>query len=189
MIRYLWIFATIFIFFAGIIEAKADGPYLDLKIAAVAPSTIRDASKVGQFDLDFSNGISGSFAAGWAFKHARMEAEVNLIGADFDIVDGGIDQTLSDGSIKTFMINAYYDLADDFIVIPYVGAGVGLGTTDLTLSSTGSHLAYQAMAGIKYNLSGNFWVGAAYRYMNVQTDSGVETFKSSMFMATFGIAF
>ena len=170
-------------------SAQADGPYLDVKLAAVAPSTLRGATEVGQYDLDFENGISASLAAGWAFDHLRTEVELNLIGADFDIVDGGVDETITDGSMKTAMVNVYYDLTDGFPVTPYVGMGAGISFSDLNSLSTGNHLAYQGMAGFRYNLSGQFWVGAEYRYMNTKTDGDLEAFKSSLFMATFSVGF
>ena len=169
--------------------ARADGPYLDVKLAAVAPATIRGATQVGSYDLNFDNGISAGIAVGWAFDHLRTEAEVNIIGADFKLIDGALDETVTDGSMKTVMANAYYDLTDGFPVTPYVGLGAGMSFSDLGNISDGGHLAYQAMAGFRYNLSGQFWVGAEYRYMNTKTDGDLEDFKSSLFMATFSVGF
>ena len=194
MTRFPTLFGLLGISFMAAITAApqtalADGPYLDVKLAAVAPKTIKGATQVGQFNLDFENGFSGAIAAGWAFEHFRTDLEFNLIGADFDVVDGGIDQTITDGSLKTLMTNVYYDLTDGFFVTPYVGVGVGISFTDFNNISDGKHVAYQGMAGFRYNLSGNFWVGAEYRYLNTGSDQGIDNFKSSSFMATFSLGF
>jgi len=169
--------------------ARADGPYLDVKLAAVTPATIRGATQVGSYDLNFEDGISAGISVGWAFDHFRSEVELNILGADFDVVDNALDETITDGSMKTAMVNAYYDLTDGFPVTPYVGLGAGMSFSDLGAVSDGGHLAYQAMAGFRYNLSGQFWVGAEYRYMNTKTDGDLEDFKSSLFMATFSVGF
>ena len=170
-------------------SAMADGPYLEVKLAAIAPSNIKDATKVGNYSLDFENGYSGSLAVGWATDYLRVEGEINFIGANFDIEDGALDQTLTDGSLKTLMANIYYDLTDDFIITPYIGVGLGYANNSLKDLSEGSHIAAQAMVGAKYELTDNLWIGGEFRHLKSGTDGDLEDFKANSFMATFKIGF
>ncbi len=167
----------------------ADGPYMELKIGANAPSTAKDLTQLGSFSLNFDKGFTGALALGFATDHMRFEAEISVTDANFRIDQGLPSLSALDGSLVTAMANAYYDLTNDFIVTPYIGVGVGYASTKLSTASGGKRAAFQAMAGLKYEIKGNVWVGGEYRYFRTGTDGDLDSFKSSSFMATFAIGF
>ncbi len=177
----------LFIFWSS--ASWADGPYMELKFGANSPSTLKDLTQVGSFSLNFNNGFTGALAVGFATDHIRFEIELSTTDAKFRIDQGVPNTTAFDGSLVTAMANAYYDLTNDFIITPYVGVGVGYASTKLSTASDGKRPAFQAMAGFKYEIKSNFWVGGEYRYFKTGADGKLDGFKSSSFMATFAIGF
>ena len=99
--------------------------------------------------------------------------------------------TTGDAHAVSFMSNGYYDFKTDSRFVPYVGAGIGLA--DVTLDRVSVNgvpatndsdlaFAYQAMAGIGYQLSPNGTIFTGYRYFAVDdptfTDTTGEKFHS-----------
>ncbi len=188
MLRTRHIISVLFTAFFGFVmlagTAAADGLYIELKMGASAPSTLKDSVNPGALSLDFKNGFVGSLAVGLNFDNIRIEGELGIAGADFDILDGNADATILDGKLVTGMVNVYYDLLDDKIITPYVGLGTGLSTTKLSTQSDGAKLAFQAMVGFRYNFSGRMWFGGEYRYFRSGTDGTLKAFQANSFRAT-----
>ncbi|MGY8985400.1 MAG: outer membrane protein [Sphingomonadales bacterium] len=180
----------LFVFWSSI--SLADGPYIELKLGANAPSNLKDLTQVGNFSLDFSNGFTGALSLGFATDHMRFEAELSVTDANFtsmnDVQAAIIDRQI-DGGLVTAMVNGYYDLTDDFIITPYVGIGVGYASTNLSTISNSKRPAFQGITGFKYKVKDNFWVGGEYRYFRTGTEGELDSFKSSSFMTTFEVGF
>ena len=100
-------------------------------------------------------------------------------GTCFDVTEGNF-------SSAVFMANAYLDLGTWWCLTPYIGAGVGsaynriTGVQDNGINSDGSvgfgfttsdaanwNLAWNAQAGLTYNVNNNFKVDFSARYLHL----------------------
>ena len=74
---------------------------------------------------------------------------------------------------QSVMLNTYYHLPTGTALTPYIGAGIGVshvkGTADI-LGYSGNikktNFAWQAGAGISYDITDHFAIDAGYRYMD-----------------------
>ncbi len=110
------------------------------------------------------------------------------LGRAFDVYDG-------DHSALVFLANGYVDLGTWFCLTPFVGAGVGavyhrtaavsdmginnngLGSSALGFASndqTNWSFAWALHAGVAYNVTNNFKMELAYRYLNMGSANTVE---------------
>jgi len=137
------------------------------------PGRDREAS----FDNGF--GFAGALGHGMG-EHVRLEGEIAYRSNDQDFLlpgDGG------EGSASSwaFMGNAYYDFNAGGRLRPYVGFGLGaalvahegFATSDLfedpeqkLVDDEGWAFAYQAMAGVRGDVSPNWGWNAEYRYFS-----------------------
>jgi opacity protein-like surface antigen len=109
-------------------------------------------------------------------------------GTCFDVTDGNLSSTV-------VMANAYIDLGTWWCLTPYIGAGVGgaynriTGVQDLGLNSDGTNgfgftmndssqwnLAWNAQAGLTYNVTNNFKVDMNVRYLHLGSPQTAEVF-------------
>jgi opacity protein-like surface antigen len=123
--------------------------------------------------------ITAEYRADAAFKALGSYTEFCPGGRCFDLYDGH-------HSAWVFLANAYIDLGTWWCITPFVGAGVGAaytrssGLTDIGFISDGStgfgfasqefnkwNLAWAVHAGLAYNVTNNFKVELAYRYLNM----------------------
>jgi opacity protein-like surface antigen len=135
--------------------------------------------------VDFGTGFSGGAALGVILPFGfRVEGEFGFIHAPVNS-DGG---TKTDGSFNhyLFMANAYYHFDLFGPIKPYVGFGLGashvhedwkpfsdrLGTF-FNVDETRTEFAYQARAGITFELTRQLDLSAGYRFVHV--DGGNET--------------
>jgi OOP family OmpA-OmpF porin len=137
------------------------------------------SGRPGREDVqEFETTWSASAAVGRAFPFGlRVEGELGLFYVPVKR-DGGVEV---DGSIKNYLVmaNAYYDLKLGAFK-PFVGVGLGgarvnddrevfangLGTK-LDVDETRTAFAYQARAGIAYELSQLWDLTAGYRYLHI----------------------
>ena len=116
-------------------------------------------------DVDLSNGFVVSGALGTALSGGlRVEGELVYSSNDLDS-----DEDFEDVSVQHWavMANAIYDFSMG-AVTPYVGAGVGYGSTSLDTEDDeldDSGLAWQLRAGVTFGESVKWDVG--YRYLNL----------------------
>jgi len=110
------------------------------------------------------------------------------LGRAFDVYDG-------DHSAMVFMANGYVDLGTWFCLTPFVGAGVGaayhrtasvsdtginnngLGSSAFGFASadqTNWNFAWALHAGVAYNVTNNFKMELAYRYLNMGSANTAE---------------
>lgn len=112
----------------------------------------------------------------------RAKTQVNAIGSY--TFDGGTFGDAYQGYLKSwvFLANAYVDLGTWNCFTPFVGAGIGAAYntladfTDVGVGTSGRgfgrntsewHTAWALHAGVAYNVTKNFKVELAYRYLNL----------------------
>ena len=150
------------------------------------PALANRGYSVSSGKADFNIGIAGGLALGWGFGNGlRAEIEGSYHGNNFKKISGfnayqngafiGSASTANaaqnpNGTQQTpaVMVNALYDfhIADLPWLIPYVGAGVGVGWTSIASNSFG-YATQNAILGLNGNQSStNFayqaMLGAAY---------------------------
>jgi opacity protein-like surface antigen len=109
-------------------------------------------------------------------------------GTCFDVTEGNLSSTV-------VMANAYVDLGTWWCLTPYIGAGIGgaynrtTGVQDMGLNSDGTtgfgfttndasqwNLAWNAQAGLSYNVTNNFKVDLNVRYLHLGSPQTSEVF-------------
>lgn len=144
-------------------------------------------SETTPVEVEFNTGFGVGGVAGYAFPMGlRVESEFTYRRNGLDAVTftdpaAGIpDPVGADGHFRSFalMANGYYELDLGWPVMPYVGAGIGVARTKIEIdefSAFGTALpavfddsdtvfAYQAMAGLAYQLMPSMAVGIEYRF-------------------------
>jgi opacity protein-like surface antigen len=128
----------------------------------------------------------------------RTKAMFKTIGSYTNFCAGGgtcFDVTQGNLSSTVVMANAYVDLGTWWCLTPYVGAGIGgaynrtTGVQDMGLNSDGTtgfgftmndasqwSLAWNAQAGLTYNVTNNFKVDLNVRYLHLGSPETSEVF-------------
>lgn len=121
----------------------------------------------------------------------RMKSKFKTIGSYTEFCPSGRCFDVYDGSHAAIvaLANVYIDMGTWWCLTPFIGGGIGVahhqvsgltdvgyisgpGTTGFGLASTSSsqtNLAWAAHAGLTYNVTNNFKVEFAYRYLNMGT--------------------
>ncbi len=146
--------------------------------------TLNDAANISH---DYGYDVGG--LVGYDFGGFRAEVEVAYKSAAAEqtaVALGGIPQgpasTVSTGNFNTngsasalsFMVNGMLDFGDDDGIQGFVGGGVGVARTKVQnilanpiwLNDSDTGLAWQAIAGVRAPLSGNWDAGLKYRFFN-----------------------
>jgi opacity protein-like surface antigen len=122
--------------------------------------------------VEYKTGYAVRGAIGLKMEDIRVEGEIGYHRNDVDKLFGvSLDDLDLDanGSMWTFMANAYYDIDTDSSIKPYVMAGAGLA--DATIKdefgdeSSSSQFAWQVGAGIGIKSSENVTFDLGYRYL------------------------
>jgi opacity protein-like surface antigen len=130
--------------------------------------------------ISYKTGFTGSGAVGYAFPFGlRVEGEFGFVSSPLD-KDSGIDVG---GSVKSYLLmaNAYYDLRLAVLgpFRPYVGFGIGGARVNYDhefINSVGlkasvddwrTAFAYQARAGVIYDVNRWLDLSLGYRYVNI----------------------
>jgi len=155
---------------------KASGLYVGLTGGLNALSeTDVSGGGIGS-DIEFDPGWALAPAIGYKFENGlRAEFEGAFRSNDVEDITG-VAGSGGDAESLSAMINVLYDF-DDMVdiggVTPYLGLGFGFAQIDFdniaplggsTLSDTEDALAYQAMAGLAYQISDAVTLVAEYRY-------------------------
>jgi outer membrane protein OmpA-like peptidoglycan-associated protein len=137
--------------------------------------------------LDFDTGWAGFITAGYAFDNNwRIEAELGYRTNDFGVdpffngklpsivrTDALIDPYSTIGgdlTEYTAMINVIYDvpLTDKLTFSVGVGAGVDFANVEVAgFDDTDTNFAYQAIAGVSYEITKRLDLTLTYRYLHV----------------------
>ena len=132
--------------------------------------------------LDYDRGYNLGGSVGYQFGGPfRLEAEVVYRKNDIDTftVNGArLGGAAGDVSSLALMVNGFYDIQTGTAFTPYVGLGVGYArvSTDgitatgagATISDDDNKFAYQAIAGLAYQLTPEVSLTADYRYFATQ---------------------
>ena len=129
------------------------------------------------FGYDFSYHFGVPVRIEGEYIHiVRVDADTRPIFSDASPPAGGI---ANNASIRTLMMNTYYDWDLDTWYTPYVGFGIGYGRNhsgaNLLDFGTGirdevdtetHNIAWSLMAGMQFDMSDNWFADLGYRYID-----------------------
>jgi len=160
--------ATCFAFSAS---AGGISPYVGAKFGAA----LQKADFKGEYGKKFDETkMFGSAAAGLAFKLSAGAIRTELEYTYRQEIEG---KYAADGKAKektqSLFLNVYYDLPVKWVVVPYVGAGIGYSKAqlkDVDVNEWGKSkkiVGWNVGAGLAYNITKNFAIDAGYRYVDI----------------------
>jgi len=148
----------------GTVKAKADA-----RLSFTPDDTTVDPSSISG-DGDIDNGFGVGAAAGYAMGNGvRVEGETFYTTND---LGGFKDLGVEDVKLQHmgFFANVLYDIPMSGSFQPYVGGGVGYGSTTFNVDSNEQHdqgAAWQLKAGVSYPLNDSLSLDLGYRYMHM----------------------
>jgi opacity protein-like surface antigen len=174
------------------IQTFGDFPHSQTNSAFVWPASWAIVQKDIQNTTIFGGGIGYEWN-NWfrtdVTAEYRTKALFKATGSYTNFCAGGgtcFDVTEGNFSSAVFMANAYLDLGTWWCLTPYIGAGIGsaynriTGVQDNGINSDGSvgfgfttadaanwNLAWNAQAGLTYNVNNNFKVDFSARYLHL----------------------
>jgi len=165
-------------------ELRSGNTYLRLSGGALVMDDIKMSGGGLTGELSFDTGWVVSGAIGYNLSpQFAVEAELTYLTADFDTASvAGVGSAPVDGDLSSFltMVNANFHPMAGGSFDPYIGAGIGMAFSEVSIDSVGGaplnrsadseDLALQANAGFDMNLGNGKKVGAQYRY--IWTDTG-----------------
>ena len=161
---------------------------------ADATRTFDDAYRV-----NFGTGLDVDAIAGYDFGFVRLEGELGYKHASVDSVNipataapiGPTSGIVGGGRLNVLsgMINALLDFGNDDALSGYIGGGIGIADIKLSagtdtpgahaFSDRDSHVALQAIAGVRYAVSSNIDVGLKYRHFEARGLKFSDTFNGA----------
>ena len=144
-------------------ETSADTRIIGVALGKRSVLTGADA------EISHKWGWAAGGLAGYDFGSFRLQADVIFRRNVFDKTTvSGVEGDAS-GRVSSLapMVSALYDIPTGTSFVPYVGAGIGASRT--TVRSDGAKegkwgIAYQGIAGLRYDMSRNLALGVEYRY-------------------------
>jgi opacity protein-like surface antigen len=137
-------------------------------------------------DAEFDDGFVAGVAVGYDFDtgneygygDARLEVEFSYRKNDFDQVKFQGAEIAADGEVnsQSLMANAYYLVENPSIVKPFFLFGIGAARIDIDEASIAGvnfidedeyNLAYQAGAGLAFELTESLELDLGYRYFRI----------------------
>lgn len=129
------------------------------------------------FGYDFSYHFGANIRVEGEFIHiARVDADTRPIFSDGTLPSTGIENNVS---IRTLMMNVFYDWDLGTWYTPHVGFGVGYGRNHSSAEShnlatnrinavetTTDNIAWSLMAGVQLDASENWFADVGYRYID-----------------------
>lgn len=191
------------------IAYSAEGPYVsgNLGLAILSDSDVTDSTVPGiTLDIESDTGLALGVAAGYDFgNNIRIEGEIAYQKNDVDKASLlGVDVDLTgDTSSLAFLLNGYYDFANESAFTPFISAGLGVAEVEINdFNVPGSGLpssndddtvfAYQVGAGVGYAVNEKVTIDVKYRYFGT-SDPDFETttaeYSSHNFYAGIRVAF
>jgi opacity protein-like surface antigen len=180
--------------FSSFDHAQTNSAFVWPSSWAIVQQDIQDTSTFGGgVGYEFNNWFRADVTAEYRTK-AMWKATGSYTnfcaggGTCFDVTEGNLSSTV-------VMANAYVDLGTWWCLTPYIGAGLGgaynriTGVQDMGLNSDGTtgfgftmndasqwNLAWNAQAGLTYNVTNNFKVDLNVRYLHVGSPETSEVF-------------
>jgi len=180
--------------FANFSHAQTNSAFVWPASWQIVQKDIQDAAIFGVgvgYELNnwFRMDLTGEFRTKAMFKATGSFTNFCAGGGTcFDVTEGNI-------SSAVVMANAYLDLGTWWCLTPYVGAGLGgafnriTGVQDLGINSSGTvgfgltngdlgawNMAWNAQAGLSYNVTNNFKVDFNLRYLHLGSPQTAEVF-------------
>jgi opacity protein-like surface antigen len=177
MKRMFVLLSMVFVFNSSVVFAERGDNYFRFSGSIVNLETQEFTSTKhntkGTYKLDSGWGLSA--AAGHRFnEYFRTEIEYTYREAALDKVEakqGDTPQVFTQYyanknlSNKTIMINGLYDMANDSIVTPYMGIGLGFTWFDSAIvNADKSELGYQLITGVNIEATENIDLNLGYKY-------------------------
>jgi OmpA-OmpF porin, OOP family len=122
--------------------------------------------------------VGGKF--GYDFVGPRIDVDVGYGQTPLNVNIPGTAITGKAGQL-TALANLSYDFLPGSPVTPYIGAGVGIAFIDSNTSLGSTQFAWDALAGVRYNISNAMTIGIEGRYLGTTSPSvtvGGQTFSS-----------
>ena len=162
-----------------------DGGAMLVEDLALDIGVVKDAAT-----LDADKGYDFGGLVGYDFGGFRLESEVSYRKADVSgftsqtpqatsgtstaLLAGGNYAATGGANALSFMVNGLLDFGDNDGLQGFVGGGVGVARVDVQtvlaapsfLDDSDTGFAWQALAGVRAPLSGNWDVGLKYRFFN-----------------------
>jgi outer membrane protein OmpA-like peptidoglycan-associated protein len=109
---------------------------------------------------------------GYDFVGPRIDLDVGYGQTPTNINIPGTALTNKAGQL-TALMNLSYDFMPRSIVTPYIGAGAGIAFIDSNSSLGSTQFAWDALAGVRYNVTSAFTIGLEARYVGTTNPSVV----------------
>ena len=135
------------------------------------------------------------FGSVWSYGGVRVEGEVSYRKNDVDVhsvaaLGGDQAGSTGDASALGVMANVYHDFLPGNRLRPYIGGGIGFALVDFSdygiaaipnvLDDDDTAFAWQAMAGVSYDITKQVSLGAEYRFFSAEADITTSTATSSV---------
>jgi hypothetical protein len=155
----------------------------------------------GSFDQSFQTGAAVSGYVGYYItNNIAVEGELAYASADTDTISGSLNgfgfgvPVSGHVSTVTGFANAVWRPLGRFGISPYLGGGIGLASTDLTINSFGvtssgsqTDFALNGLIGVDFAIGNRFTLGGRYRLLWVNagrsTSDGFDTVTSDNVIA------
>lgn len=164
----------------AVAQAETNGWYAGV---AAGWNQTRDGDISGtgiNHSTSYDHGWAGLANLGYGFGQIRVEGELGYRQNDVDKVGG----VASGGDVSSWSVmgNVLYDFPVDFVVKPYIGAGIGGAHVDFDgvtrngafLDDSDTVFAYQGIVGAGIDLTSQWRLNLDYRYF-ATLDAGVTT--------------
>lgn len=166
--------------------AAQPGYYIGANAGVMIPETSRFTVAGTDVAITYDAGFTASAIGGYKFNNGiRLEGEINGRSATTSKLEALGTSLKYDSTVSAVggMANAYYDISTGTSFTPYVGGGIGVAylfTSDSTVNAVGTTipvyknsgsavLAYQAAAGIAYDITKHVTLDLGYRYYGTTT--------------------
>jgi outer membrane immunogenic protein len=203
--KYRVLLVSMFFVVVSTTASRADaGPYLgasggisilhdsDSKGAGATPSnqvvTGPFRNQGGVVPSTTSYDASGTFNVfgGYAFGNGlRIEGEFGYKNADVSKFEVTVLRSVgvqdSDITVKSYMVNSYFDFKNKSVVTPFLGVGLGLLDGEFrtgTVTNSANAIGYQLTAGVGFKAAEHIFIDLSYRFQGAADDftvNGVDT--------------
>ena len=159
-------FALTLLALTGAAMASAEGNYYGIQLGMADTDDTEFETALGTIGTTFDSGLAYGVTFGRSMDNFRLEGELSRRDSDVDkhsLGGASLDGATGEASVTSLMANVYYDFATSGRVKPYVGAGLGLASVDLSnfgvavvpdvLDADDDVFAYQAILGLGVDLS------------------------------------
>jgi opacity protein-like surface antigen len=110
-----------------------------------------------------ADGGAYAVSLGWQF-HPMIRTELEV-----GYRNNNVSNATGEARTWTYMANGYWDIKNNSIVTPYLGAGLGYANSSLHQggsTDTDGAFVWQAIAGASVSLTNNWALTADYRYID-----------------------